>query len=108
MNETTTFDAISTGLILTRLHSATDEAAEVIRRTALSTLVTESNDFAIIITDSYGNLVAQNSESIPAFIGTLPTTLKELIKKFGNTIARGDVLATNDPWIASGHLNDIT
>lgn len=108
MYESPTFDALSTELILTRLHSATDEAAEVLRRTALSTLVSESNDFAIVVTDCEGNLIAQNSESIPAFIGTLPTTLKELIKEFGESIAEGDILATNDPWIASGHLNDIS
>lgn len=108
MHATTQFDAISTELILTRLLSATDEAAEALRRTAMSTLVSESNDFAIVITDNHGNLLAQNSESIPAFIGTLPTTMKILIAEFRGSIAPGDVFATNDPWIASGHLNDIT
>lgn len=51
----------------------------------------------------------QNTESIPSFIGTLPVTVKEFIKQIGpDTMKPGDVLITNTPWIATGHLNDIT
>src|SRR5262249_44386925 len=52
---------------------------------------------------------AQNTESIPSFIGTLPVTVKEFIREIGlDNMRGGDVLVTNTPWIATGHLNDIT
>ena len=79
------------------------------RRTSFSTLVNESNDFACVLTDAAGQSLAQNTESIPSFIGTLPVTVKEFIKQIGlDNMAPGDVLVTNTPWIATGHLNDIT
>ena len=62
-----------------------------------------------MLTDAAGQSLAQNTESIPSFIGTLPVTVKEFIKEIGlDNMAPGDVLVTNTPWIATGHLNDIT
>ncbi len=102
------FDSITLELAWTRLISTTDEAAETLKRTSFSTLVNESNDYAVVITDSKGDLIVQNTDSIPAFIGTLPVTVKHFVHEFDEELQEGDVLATNYPWIASGHLNDIT
>lgn len=89
--------------------SAVDEAAKALRRTSFSTLVNESNDFACVLTDAKGQSLAQNTESIPSFIGTLPVTVKHFIEEIGlENMVPGDVLVTNTPWIATGHLNDIT
>jgi N-methylhydantoinase B len=103
------FDAITLEILWRRLISAVDEAAKALRRTSFSTLVNESNDFALVVTDARGQSLAQNTESIPSFIGTLPFTVKEFIRRIGlDDMAPGDVLVTNTPWIATGHLNDIT
>lgn len=103
------FDAISLEILWRRMISAVDEAAKALRRTSFSTLVNESNDFALVLTDARGQSLVQNTESIPSFIGTLPVTVKEFIKQIGlENIGPGDVLVTNTPWIATGHLNDIT
>jgi N-methylhydantoinase B len=103
------FDAITLEILWRRTISAVDEAAKALRRTSFSTLVNESNDFACVLTDAAGQSLAQNTESIPSFIGTLPVTVKEFIKQIGLANMRpGDVLVTNTPWIATGHLNDIT
>ena len=103
------FDAITLEVLWTRLISIVDEAAKTLRRTSFSTLVNESNDFACVITDADGHSIAQNTESIPSFIGTLPVTVKAFIAEIGKeNMAPGDVLVTNTPWIATGHLNDIT
>lgn len=103
------FDAITLEILWRRTISAVDEAAKALRRTSFSTLVNESNDFACVLTDAVGQSLAQNTESIPSFIGTLPVTVKEFIKQIGlDNMAPGDVLVTNTPWIATGHLNDIT
>ena len=62
-----------------------------------------------MLTDAAGQSLAQNTESIPSFIGTLPVTVKAFIKEIGlDSMRPGDVLVTNTPWIATGHLNDIT
>src|SRR5215510_9023451 len=102
-------DAVSLEILWRRTIAAADEAAKALRRASFSTLVNESNDFACVLTDAHGRLLAQNTESIPSFIGTLPVTVKEFIRVIGLADMReGDVLVTNTPWIATGHLNDIT
>jgi N-methylhydantoinase B len=103
------FDPVTLEILWTRMISAVDEAAKALRRTSFSTLVNESNDFACVLTDTRGRSIAQNTESIPSFIGTLPVTVKHFITEIGiENMAPGDVLVTNTPWIATGHLNDIT
>lgn len=103
------FDAVTLEILWRRMISAVDEAAKALRRTSFSTLVNESNDFALVVTDAKGQSLVQNTESIPSFIGTLPVTVKEFIRQIGlDDMRPGDVLVTNTPWIATGHLNDIT
>lgn len=103
------FDAVTLEIFWRRMISAVDEAAKALRRTSFSTLVNESNDFAVVLTDARGQSLAQNTESIPSFIGTLPVTVKEFVRQIGpENMKPGDVLVTNTPWIATGHLNDIT
>src|SRR5262245_57982201 len=103
------FDAVTLEILWRRTISAVDEAAKALRRTSFSTLVNESNDFACVLTDAAGQSLAQNTESIPSFIGTLPVTVKTFIKEIGlDNMRSGDVFITNTPWIATGHLNDIT
>ncbi|MEM7750822.1 MAG: hydantoinase B/oxoprolinase family protein, partial [Pseudomonadota bacterium] len=105
----TRFDAVTLEVLWTRLISTVDEAAKALRRTSFSTLVNESNDFACVVTDADGCSLAQNTESIPSFIGTLPVSVKAFISEIGNdNMVPGDILVTNTPWIATGHLNDIT
>jgi len=101
-------DPVTLEVIWTRLISAVDEAARVIVRTAFSTLSNEANDFACVLTDAEGRALAQNTGSIPSFIGTLPATVKHFLAKFGEAgLAEGDVLITNNPWMGTGHLNDV-
>lgn len=103
------FDAVTLEILWRRTISAVDEAAKALRRTSFSTLVNESNDFACVLTDAAGQSLAQNTESIPSFIGTLPVTVKQFVRQIGlENMRPGDVLVTNTPWIATGHLNDIT
>src|SRR5262245_6159478 len=103
------FDTVTLEILWQRIISAVDEAAKALRRASFSTLVNESNDFACVLTDAAGQSLAQNTESIPSFIGTLPVTVKAFIREIGlSNMVPGDVLITNTPWIATGHLNDIT
>lgn len=112
MNETQAvrrFDAVEIELLWRRLISLVDEAAAALVRTSFSTLVRESYDFSCVVTDAQGQSLVQATESIPSFIGTLPETVKHFIRHFPEeTLQPGDVLITNDIWLGTGHLPDIT
>src|SRR5712692_9600466 len=104
-----TFDAITLEVLWTRLISVVDEAAKPIVRTSFSTLSNEANDFACVLTDARGFAIAQNSGSIPSFIGTLPATVRHFLRAFGAEGMRpGDVLITNDAWMGTGHMSDVS
>ncbi len=102
-------DAITLEIVWTRLISTVDEAAKVIVRTSFSTLSNEANDFACVLTDANGHSLAQNTAAIPSFIGCLPATVRHFLARMGSEkMCPGDVLITNNPWDATGHLNDIS
>ena len=102
-------DPVQLEIIWTRLVSAVDEAAATFVRASFSSLVREANDFAVVLTDAEGRSLAQSTKSIPSFIGTLPASIKHFLRKFpAQTLREGDVLFTNDPWMGSGHIHDVT
>src|SRR5699024_1218530 len=102
------FDTITLEVVWSRLISIVDESAANLVRTSFSTVVRESNDYACVVSDKYGNSLAQSTLSVPAFISTLPRTIKEMLKIYSeNDLKEGDVLITNDPWLGTGHLPDI-
>jgi N-methylhydantoinase B len=104
-----TYDPISLEIYWSRLISVADEAAAALLRTSFSTIVRESNDFATALMDANGNALAENTAGIPSFVGTLPRTLKHFLKRFPVEQWRpGDCIITNDPWMATGHLPDVT
>lgn len=102
-------NGITLELLWRRLISVVDEAAASLVRTSFSSIVRESNDFACVITDASGRSIAQASNSIPSFIGTAPRTIRHFLEQFpADTLEEGDVLITNDVWLGTGHLPDIT
>src|ERR1700722_2787902 len=102
-------DGITLELLWRRLISIVDEAAAALVRTSFSTVVRESNDFACVITDAQGRSIAQASNSIPSFIGTAPRTIRAFLQEWPpQDLHEGDILITNDCWLGTGHLPDIT
>lgn len=109
LKQTARFDAVTLEVIWTRLISVVDEAAAALVRSSFSTLVRESYDFSCIVTDPKGRCLGQATDSIPSFIGTLPKTVRHFLDHFPpETLQAGDVLITNDPWMGTGHLPDLT
>lgn len=105
----TSFDPISLEIYWNRLISIADESAAALLRTSFSTIVRESNDFATALMDVDGNALADNTAGIPSFVGTLPRTLRHFLKRFPREEWNpGDCVITNDPWMATGHLPDVT
>jgi N-methylhydantoinase B len=92
-----------------RLQSVVDEAGATLMRTAFSNIVREAKDFACAILTTEGHTVVQSSQSIPAFLGTMTHTIKAVLEAFPvHDWRSGDVVGTNDPWLGTGHLFDLT
>src|SRR5262245_6103821 len=103
------FNAVTLEMLWTRLISIVDEAAAALVRTSFSTVVRESNDFACVLTDARGQSLAQATDSIPSFIGTVPRTIRHFLEAYPpETLEPEDILITNDIWMGTGHLPDIT
>lgn len=103
------FDPVTLEILWSRLISIADESAAALLRTAFSTLVRESNDFTTVLMDADCNCLSENTGGIPSFVGMLPSSVRAFIEYIPiQEWRRGDCIITNDPWIGSGHLPDIT
>ena len=103
------FDAVSLSIMWDRLVSLVDEIVSKLVRTSFSTIVNESYDLTCVVLDAEANSIAQGTFSVPVFIGSAPITLRHMLKRYpADTLKPGDVIITNDPWLGTGHLYDIT
>ena len=101
------FDAVDLEVLWGRLIAVMDEMESVVVRTTFSTILRESRDFAVILTDTEGRSICQSSLSTATFSAVFPRTAKALLERFPiDTLEPGDVLVTNDPWLGTGHLPD--
>ena len=108
-NDEPQIDAVSLGIMWDRLVSLTDEILSALVRSSFSPIVRESYDLSVVVLDAEGNSIAQGSYSIPSFTGTAAPTLRHMLRKFPpETLRPGDVIATNDAWMGTGHLFDIS
>ena len=102
-------DPVRLGLIWRRMDGIVDQVAETFVRAAFSVVVRDNYDMAFSLFDERGRQLTQSKRSIPSFMGTLPRTLQAVLEKHpANTLAPGDTIITNDSWIGTGHLNDIS
>ena len=102
------YDPITLEIIQSSLQAAADEMFAVLRRTAMSAIIYEVLDMGTGITDKDGEL-AGSGAGIPAFVGVLDKTVKQVLKKFDQPgdIEPGDIFVTNDPYNGGvTHLND--
>jgi len=103
------YGALEIGLIWQRLSGFIDEAAQVFLRTSFSSVVRDNWDMALGLMDSQGRQIVQSAKSVPSFIGTMPRTLSAMLERFPRErLEPGDVLISNDSYLGTGHLNDIT
>ena len=102
-------DSVTVKILWDRLASIANEATTTQYRTAFSTVVRESNDFACSIMDIGGGTLAQSEIGVPSFVATQAITLQNILKKFPlESLEVGDVIITNDPWIATAQVYDFT
>lgn len=90
-----------------RLLAVVEEQAQVLLHTAFSPIVRECGDISAGIFDRRGRMLAQAVTGTPGHINTMAEAVRYFLEAFEpGTMKAGDVYLTNDPWLASGHLND--
>lgn len=90
-----------------RLLALVEEQGMALVRAAFSPIVRECGDISAGIFDARGRMIAQAVTGTPGHINTMAEAVKTLREKMGlQQMKPGDIFMTNDPWIASGHLND--
>ncbi len=90
-----------------RLLAVVEEQAQALIRAAFSQIVRECGDISAGIFDLQGRMMAQAVTGTPGHINTMASAVKTLRNDIGiDHMGKGDIYVTNDPWIASGHLND--
>ncbi len=86
-----------------------EEMGVALRNTALSPNIRDRQDFSCAAATAKGEVVAQ-AEHIPVHLGSLYVGVTNLLRHLesrGIELEPGDVVVTNDPYIAGTHLNDV-
>ena len=92
----------------TRLQAVVEEQAQVLIRTAFSPIVRECGDISAGIFAPDGRMLAQAVTGTPGHINTMAAAVGLMLEHVPlDAMQPGDVYTTNDPWMASGHLNDV-
>jgi N-methylhydantoinase B len=92
-----------------RLIAVVEEQAQTMIRTAFSTTVREAGDLSAGIFDLEGRMLAQAVTGTPGHVNSMAESVAHFLAKFpAHTMRPGDHYITNDPWLATGHLHDLT
>ncbi|MFF5498805.1 hydantoinase B/oxoprolinase family protein [Streptomyces aquilus] len=87
--------------------SIAEQMGARLESTAQSVNIKERLDFSCALFDPDGNLVA-NAPHIPVHLGSMGTSVKEVIRRRGSGMRPGDTYAVNDPYHGGTHLPDVT
>jgi len=102
-------DDIRRQLMWTRLIAVVEEQARMLMLTAFSATVREAGDLSAGVFDLKGRMVAQAITGTPGHVNSMAEAVPHFLREFPVAeMQDGDHFITNDPWIASGHLHDIT
>ncbi|MBX6374549.1 MAG: hydantoinase B/oxoprolinase family protein [Acetobacteraceae bacterium] len=92
-----------------RLIAVVEEQAQTMIRTAFSTTVREAGDLSAGIFDLQGRMLAQAVTGTPGHVNSMMESVNHFLAKFpAETMKPGDHYITNDPWLGTGHLHDLT
>jgi N-methylhydantoinase B len=108
-NETAALAQIHRQIMWNRLIAVVEEQAQTMIRTAFSTTVREAGDLSAGIFDLQGRMMAQAVTGTPGHVNSMAESVGHFLKKFpAETMKPGDHYITNDPWLGTGHLHDLT
>ncbi len=102
-------DAIRLELLWGQLVSTVNEQAKALQRAAFSPVVREAGDLANAVFDRDARMIAQAVTGTPGHINSLAVAARTVLDEVPiDTLQRGDVLITNDPYRTAGQLLDVT
>jgi N-methylhydantoinase B len=108
-HETNALAQIHRQIMWNRLIAVVEEQAQIMIRTAFSTTVREAGDLSAGIFDLHGRMMAQAVTGTPGHVNSMAESVGHFLKKFpAATMRPGDHYITNDPWLGTGHLHDLT
>ena len=87
--------------------SVAEQMGARLEQTAQSVNIKERLDFSCALFDPSGHLIA-NAPHIPVHLGSMGTSVREVIARHGARLRPGDSFAVNDPYHGGTHLPDIT
>ncbi|MGR3805602.1 hydantoinase B/oxoprolinase family protein [Marinibacterium profundimaris] len=107
-----TLDPITLSVIQSGLQQVCDEMDLSFSRAAFSPVIAEANDRSDgIYSAEDGSLIAQGSQGLPVFVGTMQYSTRTLIEWIadGRAVAPkpGDIYIVNDPYLGGTHLMDV-
>jgi N-methylhydantoinase B len=107
--ETNALVQIHRQIMWNRLIAVVEEQAQIMIRTAFSTTVREAGDLSAGIFDLQGRMMAQAVTGTPGHVNSMAESVGHFLKKFPAAgMQPGDHYITNDPWLGTGHLHDLT
>ncbi|MGB6538958.1 MAG: hydantoinase B/oxoprolinase family protein [Xanthobacteraceae bacterium] len=96
-------------IMWSRLIAVVEEQAQTMIRTAFSTSVREAGDLSAGVFDRHGRMLAQAVTGTPGHVNSMANAVKHFLDAYPLAgMKPGDHFITNDPWLTSGHLHDIT
>ena len=102
-------DDIRLQVMWNRLIAVVEEQAQTMIRTAFSTTVREAGDLSAGIFDVRGRMLAQAVTGTPGHVNSMMESVGHFLAKFpAHAMRPGDHFITNDPWLGTGHLHDLT
>ena len=108
-HETNALAQIHRQIMWNRLIAVVEEQAQIMIRTAFSTTVREAGDLSAGIFDLQGRMMAQAVTGTPGHVNSMAESVGHFLQKFpALTMRPGDHYITNDPWLGTGHLHDLT
>jgi len=107
--ETGALARIQRQIMWNRLIAVVEEQAQIMIRTAFSTTVREAGDLSAGVFDLHGRMMAQAVTGTPGHVNSMAESVGHFLAKFpAETMREGDHYITNDPWLGTGHLHDLT
>jgi N-methylhydantoinase B len=102
------FDPFTLTIIQEHLRATADEMFVRLGQASKSPIIYEVLDYAVALISPGGELISE-AQGVPGFTGVLPFAVLSIVEKYGlESMKRGDVYATNDPYSGGGtHLSDV-
>lgn len=100
-------DPVTLEVLRNALQSVAEEMGVTLVRTAHSPNIKDRRDCSTAVYTASGDLVAQ-AEHIPLHLGLMPTVVKRVMEIHPpRSLAPGDAIIINDPYISGSHLPDV-